>query len=190
MSDDEVYDDDDSIIEIELGASGLVAWISEADKELLAHNWTAKKAGSLDLPHYYAYREWRVNNVRGEYYLHNQVLERMLGIDEVPKGFLADHINRDKLDNRRENLRMATRSDNEANKRKRRTQGSKAPSSHWKGVTKINDGRRKCWRSMITVEKKQINLGTFYEEKEAAKAYNVAAEEHYGEFALLNVFDD
>jgi len=180
----------DNIIEVELGSSGLVAWIDEIDRDLLINNWSAKSAGSPDFPHYYAYRSWQVGNTRGDYYLHNEVWEKMSG-HPVPKGFLVDHINGDKLDNRRENLRLATKADNEANKRKRRTQGgSGSPTSRYKGVTRIKDGRKKRWRATITYQKKQIKLGTYYTEREAAEAYNEAAKEYYKEFALLNTFED
>jgi len=113
------------------------------------------------------------------------VWERMMDTD-LPKGFLVDHINNDKLNNCRYNLRLATRSHNEANKKKRRSNTS----SRYKGVTKIKDGRKKCWRCTITFEDEQRYLGTFYTEVDAAKAYNDAARELYQEFALINTFED
>lgn len=179
----------DGIIEVELGKSGLFAWISEADRELLNHSWCAKKAGTAKNPHYYAYRQWHAGSARGDVYLHNEVWESASG-HALPKGFLVDHINGDKLDNRRDNLRLATRGDNEANKQKRRTQSGGAPSSKYKGVSKIKDGRKKCWRVIITYEKKQHQLGSFCTEAEAAEVYNKAALEYYGEFALLNEIEE
>lgn len=197
MIDEEEYDpsldeDDEEGPEpriIPLGESGLFAWIDEEDAELASVSWFLKTAGSKEFPHYYAFRKWSVNSVRGEYYLHNEVWESMMGAD-LPKGFLVDHINGDKLDNRRSNLRLATRMDNEANKKKRRTQSGGAPSSRYKGVSKITDGRKKCWRATVTYEKRQIKLGAFYDEIDAAKAYNEAALEYFGEFAYINEFDD
>jgi len=189
MDDEDFYeDDDDGIIEISLG-DDMIAWIDEVDRPLTATPWKLKQAGKKDRPTYYAYRQWRAGTARGEYYLHNEVWERMMGF-ALPKGFLVDHINGDKLDNRRSNLRLATRMDNEANKRKRRTQAGGAPSSPYKGVSKVKDGRKKCWRGTVTVEKRQIALGSFYTEREAAEAYNAAAKEKFGEFAHLNEFDD
>ena len=174
---------------IELGDSGLIAWIDEEDRPLTDVQWNLKQAGRKDQPTYYAYRQWRVNRARGEYYLHNEVWERMMNAP-LPHGFLVDHINQDKLDNRRCNLRLATRMDNEANKRKRRTQAGGAPSSGYKGVSKVKDGRKKCWRATLTYEKQQKALGSFYTEREAAEAYNEAAIEYFAGFAHLNVFDD
>ena len=108
----------------------------------------------------------------------------------VPRGFLVDHINGDKLDNRRENLRLATRGENEVNKRKRRTHKGRKPTSKYKGVTKIKDRRKKRWRAIITFQKRIIHLGNFYTEKEAAEAYNEAAKKYYGDFAYLNKIED
>ena len=187
MDDEAVYDDDDGIIEIPLGED-MVAWIDEIDRPLAANTWSLKQAGKKDMKTYYAYRQWRVNTVRGEYYLHNEVWERMMGT-ALPEGFLVDHINKDKLDCRRSNLRLATRMDNEANKRKRRTQAGGSPSSQYKGVSKVKDGRKKCWRGTLTHEKRQIHLGSYFTEREAAEAYNVAAREYFGEFAHLNEFE-
>jgi hypothetical protein len=177
--------DEKEPIVIELGDSGLIAWISPEDEELTKFSWLLKTAGSKEFPHYYAHRRWKMGSLRGEYWLHNSVWELMFNAD-LPKGFLVDHINGDKLDNRRENLRLATRMDNEANKRKRRTQSGGAPSSQYKGVTEVKDGRKKKWRATITVEHRQIKLGAYYTEVEGAEAYNDAAKHYFGEFAFLN----
>lgn len=179
---------DDGIVVVDLGKD-LVAWIDEEDKELTKSDWKLKSAGSKKFPHYYAYRRWSSGGFSGEYYLHNEVWERMMDA-ALPKGFLVDHINGDKLDNRRSNLRLATKSDNEANKKKRRTQGGKAPSSKYKGVSKDQDGRKKCWRAIASREGKSYRLGSFYSEEEAARAYNVKALELFGEFALLNEIEE
>lgn len=187
MDDEGAYDDEEIIV-VELGDC-MIAWLDPIDKPLTTHNWNAKSAGTKDRPAYYAYRQWRIKGARGEYYLHNEVWERMMG-EKLPKGFLVDHINGDKLDNRRVNLRLATRLDNEANKRKRLTQGGKPPSSQYKGVSKVKDGRKKCWRGTLTYEKQQKHLGAFFTEREAAEAYNEAAKEWFGEFAHLNEFED
>ena len=94
------------------------------------------------------------------------------------KGMDIDHINGNKLDCRRENLRFANRSQNTANKR---YQGK---SSKYKGVC-----YHKCakfWTAKITVNYKQIGLGSFKQEKLAAEAYDEAAKKYFGEFARLN----
>jgi len=182
----EEYEDEPVVIE--LGRTGLIAWVSEEDRELQErYHYKAKSAGTKEIPHYYALRAEKFGQSTIEYYLHNEVWERMMG-SKLPRGFLVDHINRDKLDNRRSNLRLATPSDNEANKRKRRTQGDGQPSSKYKGVNKTKTKERP-WRAIITVERRQIALGKFADEIDAAKAYNKAALHYYGEFAFINEFD-
>ena len=96
-------------------------------------------------------------------------------LNNTPKGKHTDHINGDKLDNRRENLRVCTSSQNHMNKI------SKRGTSKYKGVYK--EKRRKGWIVRI----KRIYIGEFSCEIEAAKAYNEAAIREFGEFARLNV---
>jgi hypothetical protein len=94
-----------------------------------------------------------------------------------PQG-VVDHINGDTLDNRRANLRVASYSGNNRNTRKR--QGC---SSRFKGV----DRHRGAWRARITPPGgRQVTLGHFASELEAALAYNAHARRLFGEFARLN----
>lgn len=172
---------------ITLGDSDLIAWVDEVDAPLAGMGWYAKKAGTKEFPHYYACSRATIGRTRMDYFLHNVVWEAMMGTP-LPSGFLVDHINGDKLDNRRENLRLATRADNEANKKKRRTQSGGKTSSKYKGVNKPKD--RKKFRATLTFQHRQINLGSFESEREAAEAYNKAAIEYYGEFAYINEFEE
>lgn len=91
----------------------------------------------------------------------------------------VDHRNRDPLDCRRENLRIATKSQNAQNSKRRRDN-----KSGFKGVG--FDKRRKYWRSRLTINNKEITVGTFQTAREAALAYDAAARKHFGEFALVN----
>ena len=87
----------------------------------------------------------------------------------------VDHVNMDRLDNRRENIRVCTRSQNIANRN--------APvnnTSGFKGVTW--DKPHKMYRAQMA----HVFLGLFADPAEAARAYDVAAKEHFGEFARLN----
>ncbi len=95
---------------------------------------------------------------------------------QPPEGYEVDHINHDGLDNRRCNLRLATRANNCHNQR------SFKGSSKYKGVWRVGEK----WAACIRVDGRSKRLGTFVSEKEAALAYNQAAREHYGEFAKLN----
>ena len=91
-------------------------------------------------------------------------------------GGVVDHINHNKLDNRSENLRNCSQKENLQNQQSRR---------RFKGVFYLK-GRKKCWQSAIVVNEKKQFLGDFYSQEEAAKAYNEAAVEYFGEFACLN----
>ncbi len=101
----------------------------------------------------------------------------------MPKkeGYQIDHINRDKLDNRRSNLRYVTRSQQIANK------GShKGSRSKYKGVTYNPKNKYSKWMANISVDKIGICLGSFDSEEVAARAFNVAAESIHGKYAYLN----
>ena len=101
-------------------------------------------------------------------------------IMDTPPGILVDHRNNDGLDNRRDNLRLATSSQNNINCRRNKSKSS----SRFVGVT--FDKRKKQWRVRISVNRKRIFLGYFDSEIDAAKAYDEAAKKYYGEFARLN----
>lgn len=96
------------------------------------------------------------------------------------EGYVIDHINGDKLDNRRCNLRYATTQENSRN-----TFKQKNCTSNFKGVYFVK--KRNCWNAQIYLNRKQIFLGCFKNEIEAAKAYNKKAKELFGEFAKLNI---
>jgi len=100
-------------------------------------------------------------------------------ITGVPGTQQSDHINHNKLDNRRENLRLATKSQNMANTLPRKTN-----TSGFKGVSW--DKSRNKWAVEITVNYKNIHLGRYTDIKQAAQAYNEAAQKHFGSFARLN----
>lgn len=94
------------------------------------------------------------------------------------KGQIVDHINRNTLDNRRENLRLCTNGQNRANSKT--TMGVRG--SNYRGVYK----RGSKFRTQLRYNNKLYSIGTFNSEKEAAIAYNVAALNFHGEFATLN----
>ena len=86
----------------------------------------------------------------------------------------------DTLNNCKYNLRVASRSQNLANKGKT----TKPTSSRYKGVSWAK--HRQKWHAYVARDGKRINLGLFKEEFDAAQAYNFEAEESFGEFARLN----
>lgn len=91
-------------------------------------------------------------------------------------GYLVDHKDGDGLNNQKSNLRFATTSENCANSKK------STGSSRYRGVA-LKEGR---WRVRICVKYKQVHVGYFKEEFDAATAYNFAAEAAFGEFAAFN----
>lgn len=92
----------------------------------------------------------------------------------------CDHANGDGLDNRRANLREATRSENMANRRK----SVPGTTSRFKGVSLHADRRQ--WRAQIGVHGERVYLGLFPTEEAAARAYDERARVAFGEFAALN----
>lgn len=102
---------------------------------------------------------------------------------KAPADLMVDHANGDKLDNRRENLRLCTNSQNQANRKV--TVGV----STFKGVTwqrRPGCTSRGFWKAQIVVGGKLTYLGSFRTDREAAAAYNEAASAMFGEFAHLN----
>ena len=120
----------------------------------------------------YAYRREFKSGKVTKFYMHKQLLS-------TPKGFDTDHINGDKLDNRRCNLRIATRGQNNAN-----TPKQKGCSSRYRGV--CWHSQRNKWKAEIKVNQTKKHLGVFINEEDAARAYDAAAKQAFGDYATLN----
>lgn len=95
------------------------------------------------------------------------------------EGFIVDHINGNGLDNRRSNLRIATRQQNTFNS------VHKGGTSKYKGVAL--DKESGLWRAYIAKDGKRTWLGRFPDELSAAIAYDKAAKDMFGEYAKLNI---
>lgn len=96
------------------------------------------------------------------------------------KGEIIDHINGNGLDNRRENLRICTHSQNKMNRQAN-------TGRNFKGVTfDKKEKRRKKWRAFIVKNGKCKTIGHYFTEIEAANAYNNQATQLHGEYAKLN----
>ena len=142
---------------------GKFALVSNEDFEWLSQwKWCAM----------YSYNTWYV--MRGN---HPQVLMHRLIMD-TPKGADTHHLNHNGLDNRRCNLEICSHQQNGFNQ-KRQT-----GTSEHKGVSWYR--RDEKWRAYIVLNNKQIHLGYYHDEIEAAKAYDTAAKKYYKEFALTN----
>ena len=102
-----------------------------------------------------------------------------LHFGEIPDGLQIDHIDRNKLNNSIENLRLCTPAQNSQN-RSRRNKGS----SKYTGVYFNREANK--FQSVIRSNYKTKYLGQFTNELEAAKAYDIAALNLFGEYAVLN----
>lgn len=88
-------------------------------------------------------------------------------------GLQIDHINGNRSDNRKENLRLVTNSENQQNRHKKSSWAtSKTLGVHW-------DKRRNSWQAMITLNKKTMFLGRFKSEQDAIKARKDAEKIHF-----------
>jgi hypothetical protein len=123
---------------------------------------------------FYAVRNVKIGQIKtATIRLHREIMN-------APDGLLVDHKNGDGLDNRRSNLRLATRSQNQCNKPKIKTKAT----SKYVGVN--FEKSRGQWAARIKHNHKQIWLGRFDSEIAAAKAHDEAAKKHHSEFARLN----
>lgn len=114
-----------------------------------------------------------IKNMNSKYrivLMHREILN-------APVGIFSDHINGDKLDNRRGNLRLCTQQQNNRNITR--------PRSHnrlgIKGVRFLENRNR--FSARIVVDKKEIHLGSFSSMRFAEEAYQEAEKRYFGEFA-------
>ncbi len=151
-----------------------VTLVDDADYESLsAFKWRAlvdKRRGKV-----YAVRKTKgSHSTRKSVYLHRE----LLGLTNP--NIKVDHSNGNPLDNQRQNLSACTTSQNNMNANKR----SDGVSSQYKGVSWHK--RDKKFYAAIKLNGKAKHLGSFFNEREAALAYDAAAREHFGDFAVCN----
>ena len=144
--------------------------------EACRNNWNARYAGKPAFTHVgnHGYRVGQINN--NSYLAHRIIMAMITG--SVDFGYV-DHIDGDRLNNSRSNLRVATNGQNIANSKSRA--GS---SSRFLGVGLHT--QNKNWMASITKGGVQKYLGVYKSEEEAAMAYDAAAKDLHGEFARLN----
>lgn len=148
---------------------GLFALVDGEDYERISkYKWYAHKWGTT----YRAARNQTIRSKRTLVFMHREILN-------TPCGMETDHRNHCDLDNRKQNIRICTKSQNQANRVR-----CKKCSSQFKGVS-WHKGRNK-WQGKIMYNRKDRYLGYFVCEIEAAKAYDEAARELFGEYAYLN----
>lgn len=143
------------------------ALIDAVDAPLI-HRWPWRLSN-----HGYAARSETADGKKRTIYLHREILGAEVGT-------IVDHINGDRLDNRRANLRSASASQNNANAKDRPRR------SGYRGVYPHKPSGR--WLAQISVDGHVCHLGLFEAVEDAARAYDVAARRHWGPFARTNGF--
>lgn len=148
---------------------GKFTTVSDEDYEMLSqYKWQVAEPRKG-----FFYAQRRVKNCKPTViFMHRIILNAKKGED-------VDHINHDTLNNQRNNIRIATRQQNQANQVKTKIKTA----SIFKGVT-FENGK---WRARIRNNGKKEHLGSFSTEIEAALSYNKRAVELNGNFACLNV---
>jgi hypothetical protein len=142
-----------------------VAIVDDADFEKLAsHSWSLHITG-------YAYRSETTGGRQRMVLMHREIVT-------APAGFVVDHIDGDRRNNVRSNLRVCTHAENLQNQRIARDN-----SVGRKGVRQAPSGR---FAAKICVNYRVTHLGTFATADEAAHAYDTAARALHGEYAALN----
>ncbi len=149
--------------------------VDDADYDFLSQwEWCAL----LDWGNWYAVRNRKKADGPGPGLI--SIHRLLLG---ATKGQQVDHINRNGLDNRRENLRFCTNVQNAQNRKPR-----KGSSSRYKGVSW--DKNTEAWIAQIGIDGKLVRIGKFGNEHLAAEAYDAFAIKYFGEFARPNFVGD
>lgn len=147
---------------------GRVTLVDDDDYEYLSQwKWRAHRDGC----NWYAIRNVKIEGKRTTIKMHQSLIGNKPGL-------VIDHIDGDGLNNQRSNLQHVRQKDNV---RKQRRRGG---TSSFRGVYWHKNAKK--WRAQIQIDRKSYHLGLFSEEKDAAREYDAAAREHFGEFANLN----
>lgn len=126
----------------------------------------------------YAVRDEYLGRIDGKYKHQTVLMHRV--IMEAPQGMDVDHSSGDKLDNRRSNLRLATRSQNKANMKSMKRLFKELPM----GVTyNPSHGTKQPYMARVYCKGKSYFLGNFYTLEAAEQAYRAKKKDLFGEFA-------
>lgn len=144
--------------------------VDDEDFDFLSKNkWQAARTKRGDT--FYAGRTFWLKGKKTKIFIHQVVMN-------PPKGYVVDHINGNKLDNRKSNLRVCTNSENLKNQGLRSTN-----TSGYKGVFFLK--RERKWRATIKCNYKQYYLGEFLDKEEARQAYIKACHKYHGKYANI-----
>ena len=150
-----------------------VQYDAEGAHKVEPYTWHVSEGHST----FYAYRQTPRPN-RKQIAMHREIAE-------CPKGKMVDHKNGNGLDNRRENLRVCTMSENMMNRGK-----TKFHSGKYKGVYDCGDSKTNPYTAKIQKDNTVYHLGHYATPEEAARAYDAKAKELHGEYAYLNFPDE
>ena len=159
-----------------------VTFINDEDKDLISqYKWfaSADRDKNKKLKNWYV----RTNIKQSDGSTTTLSMHRLL-TNAKPED-KVDHEDHNGLNNQRYNLRLCNSSENLCNMRKRRIVNGVVTSSSYKGVYWYK--RKEMWHVRIRKDNKAIHLGYFTSEIEAALAYNLAAIQHHGKWANLNI---
>ncbi len=149
---------------------GKVAIVDECDyANLISHRWFAFQRGLR----WHAARTVKRNGSKRTVYMHRAILD-------ATTDYEVDHRDGDGLNNTRDNLRVCTHAENSRNAKRQ----LKYKTSAYHGVSWL--ASRSRWRAVIVHDGRQTTLGTHRNEIDAARAYDRAAAEAFGEFASPN----
>lgn len=158
--------------EILLQNRGLVALVDDCDFDRLnEYHWWASYSGNRSKT-FYAFRSgYKTNIDRSPRRMHLDVLQ----IEETETGVEVDHIDRNGLNNQRNNLRISTRLGNCVNQGLRKDNKSGFRGVSW-------DSKSKKWSVRLKAGGIYLNLGLYADKAEAAMVYAEKAVECFGEF--------
>jgi len=153
---------------------GQVTIVDMTDSDLARFNWHAAHC-----PEYSGGDKFRARRMEARHsiFMHRVIMSRMLDRELLPHE-KVDHVDTNPLNNRRENLRLATSTQNNANQNRRRDN-----TSGFKGVRYSKNAKR--WAAAIQTKGNRKHLGYFDTPEQAYEAYCAAAKEFFGEFARL-----
>lgn len=125
-------------------------------------------------------KTWSISKIGNTFYAHDVTTYLHRFIMRPNKGFVVDHIDRNGLNNQRENLRICTQGQNKKNNKRQSNN-----TSGFTGVSQVKGSSR--FHAYIKHDRRRTTIGYFGSAVDAAKAYNTQAKALFKEYANLNV---